>query len=127
MESIGSAFLIVILLAGIITLFKKRVIGLTLMSIAVIFLYVIPNSRLTKFKEGSLGNYRSSTNRLLIIYKDETYALYENNTQIDSSYLEYIYVDDGVINFYGKIPIEIGNNGELINKNNRAEIYFKVN
>lgn len=44
MDSIGSAFFIVLLLTGVVVVFKKKALGITLISIALIFLYVIPNS-----------------------------------------------------------------------------------
>lgn len=79
MEAIGSSLFSFVFLIGLVLVFKKgnRWLGLFLMLLACYFLFYLPNSSFNRFKEDSLGVYRSDSGYKLTIYESETFSVYD--------------------------------------------------
>lgn len=105
MEAIGSSLFLIILLIGLVLVFKKgkRLPGILLMLVACYFLFYLPQSHFSRFKEDSLGIYRSDSGYKLTIYASETFSVYDiHGKAMDTGVVEYMNIDLGYITLYGK-------------------------
>lgn len=104
MEAIGSSLFLVILLIGLVLLFKKgnRVLGLIIVLFAGFFLYYIPYLNYQSFVQDSQGIYRSDSGYKLIIYESETFSVYDiYDKAVDTGTVEYMNVDGGQMSLQG--------------------------
>lgn len=116
-----------VLVAGIVVLFIKKVPGIIMILVAIYFLYVIPYQWKKEFKENTLGRYYSDSDKLLIIYENETYAIYQDSIRLDTSKVDYIYIDNGYVETRGKIHLEMTSYGDFVNKKERGEVFYRMN
>lgn len=105
MEGIGSAFFLLVLLIGLVLLFKKgsRVPGLLIILFAGFFMYFIPYLNHQSMINKSEGVYLSASGEKLIVYASATFAIYDIHArQIDSGKVEYQNSDLMEMTLYGK-------------------------
>ncbi|GEM_PF-1352242 len=105
MEAIGSTLFLFVLLIGLVLVLKKgnRLLGVLIMLVACFFLFYLPNSHFDRFRENSLGIYRSDSGYKLTIYETETFSVYDiYGKAVDTGNVAYTNVDIGYINLYGK-------------------------
>lgn len=105
MEGIGSLLFLFVFLTGLVLLLKKgnRLLGVLIMLVACFFLFYLPGSNFNRFKEDSLGVYRSDSGYKLTIYASETFSVYDiHGKAIDTGNVEFTNIDLEYINLYGK-------------------------
>jgi hypothetical protein len=126
MESIGSFFFILVLLAGVLCLFaRKTKLGAALVGAALLFLYVIPLISYDNYKAPYYGRYETNTGKTLTIYPNDVYTLYEGDKQLDSAKIRFMNIDDGYIEFEGDVPMtEKG--GTIRSGKDSAEVFHKM-
>lgn len=105
MEAIGSTLFSFVFLIGLVLIFKKgkRLLGVLIMLVAGYLLFYLPHSNFNRFKENSLGVYKSHSGYKLTIYKSETFSVYDiHGKAIDTGNVTFMDIDLGYINLYGK-------------------------
>ncbi len=119
MESIGSWFFLIVLLIGVLLLVrKKKVIALTLISISLLFLYVIPFLSYKMFKSKSQGTYVFENKKIVI--DNEEYKILEKENVIASGDVQYSNSDASPVFF---IESDYHSDGENITDG--TNIFYK--
>lgn len=95
MEAIGSSLMLIILVVGLLVLVlrKARKLGLVLISVALLFLYVIPWISFSRYKQKTKGTYVHENGSSIVIAEDDSYIIYNHNEIASQGQVVYSNID----------------------------------
>src|SRR5690606_22899073 len=125
MESIGSAFFLILLIIGIVFIIKKsKKIGFLFIGISIIFLFMLPEIKFNKYKKSTYGIYKGSNEQKIII-ENGKYKIFIAENLISSGNVEYSNIDDYSFYLGEEQNFESRNENQIRNSKNVNEILYK--
>jgi len=125
MESIGSAFFLILLIIGIVFIIKKsKKIGFLFIGISIIFLFMLPEIKFNKYKKSTYGIYKGSNEQKIII-ENGKYKIFIAEKLISSGNVEYSNIDDYSFYLGEDQNFESRNENQIRNSKNVNEILYK--
>lgn len=127
MEAIGSSLMLIILVVGLLVLVlrKARKLGLVLISVALLFLYVIPWISFSRYKQNTKGTYVHENGSSIVIADDDSYIIYNHNKIVSQGRVVYSNID--AYSFYFDPHSSLGSsiNPNQIENEKTNEVYWR--
>ena len=125
MEALGSSFMLVLLLIGILLVLSRRskTFGIIMVLVSVFFLNIVPAITFSNYKRTIKGAYINGSGTKIIINESHEYVIISNGKQISKGHLEFSNIDSYSFYLDNDSQLRSTQYVDIISNENESDVY----